>query len=418
MGSTVDHASIRAMAEEWIRYDPNAVTRGHIQENLVGNKYSDLSMRLGTRLTFGTAGLRGPFGAGTNRMNDLVVLQTAQGLCRYLEKEFANKPELRENGICIGYDHRAMDTDILSSKSFALVAAAVFISQGVKVHLFDHFVATPLVPFCVEQRGCAAGIMVTASHNPKDDNGFKVYWGNGAQIVPPHDKGIEACIAQNLVPFSEALELLSIPTELSSNGTGVITDASKLRESPLCNNPTDEIGELYFNSMSERVCRYRDENAQSVAIPITYTAMHGVGHAWTSRSFEAFGLHPYIPVEQQIEPDPTFPTVPFPNPEEGEGALMLGFATAEEAGSRVVIANDPDADRLAAAERDPSTGIWRVFSGNEIGVLLGHWQWLQHKSNKTRYPKGVAMLASTVSSKMLRAMAEEEGFHFEETLTG
>jgi phosphoglucomutase/phosphopentomutase len=417
LSSPADRSSIRALAEQWVRYDPNAATRGHIQASLVADDYADLSARLGKRLAFGTAGLRGPFGAGTSRMNDLVVLQTAQGLCRYLQAVFSGKEELQKNGVCVGYDHRAMG-DVLSSKTFALITSAVFMSQGIKVHLFDGFVATPLVPFCVEQHGCAAGIMVTASHNPKEDDGYKVYWSNGAQIIAPHDKGIEAKIGENLEPWKEAVELLSIPEKLSPNGTGVLTEAAELRQSPLCSDPTADVGARYFQQMSDSLCRYREENGLAASIPITYTAMHGVGHAWTSRSFDAFGLPPYVPVNEQLHPDPTFPTVPFPNPEEGEGALAMSFAAAEAAGSRLVIANDPDADRLAVAELDCSSGEWRVFTGNEIGVLLGHWQWSQHKADSTRYPKGLAMLASTVSSKMLRAVAAAEGFRFEETLTG
>ena len=417
LSSAVDRSAIRALAEGWIRDDPNALTRRYIEERLVADDHLDLSARLGKRLAFGTAGLRGPFGAGTSRMNDLVVLQTAQGLCRYLESEFAGKTELVQNGVCIGYDHRAME-DVLSSKTFALITAAVFMSQGIKVHLYNDFVATPLVPFCVEQHGCAAGIMVTASHNPKEDDGYKVYWANGAQIIAPHDKGIEAQISKNLVPWKEALALLVAPQDSSGTATGVITDDAELRQSPLCNDPTTEIGDRYFQLMSDALCRHRDGNGLASSLPITYTAMHGVGHAWTSRSIDAFGLRPYVPVKEQLHPDPTFPTVPFPNPEEGEGALAMAFAAAEAAGSRLVIANDPDADRLAVAEQDPTTGKWRVFTGNEIGVLLGHWQWTQHKTDPSKYPKGIAMLASTVSSKMLGAVAGVEGFRFEETLTG
>eukprot|EP00945_MAST-04E_sp_MAST-4E-sp1_P002791 g2791.t1 len=377
-------ADLKATAELYIKWDPNPATRGAIQNMLDEGRTDDLSSVLSKRLKFGTAGLRAKMGPGYNRMNDLVVLQTTQGLALYLEKQFG-AAAAHEKGVAIGYDHRANDS--LSSKKFGAIASAVLLSRGFKVYLVekDGFAATPIVAFCTLEKSCAAGIMVTASHNPKEDDGYKVYWDNGAQIVPPHDSGIASCILEALEPWE-------------AYGTSFPTDDS-IRNHPNCVDPTDEISPKYFKKASDTLCFYPQLHEKwGDELKVVYTAMHGVGNMWCLRSFEAFQLSPYYPVKRQCDPDPTFPTVAFPNPEEGEGALQLAFEEAERVGASIVLANDPDADRLAVAERGAAGGGWKVFNGNEIGILLGHW--------------------ITVSSKMLKAMAVKEGFQFEDTMTG
>ena len=263
-------------------------------------------------------------------------------------------------------------------------------------------VATPLVAFAVRHGNHAAGIMVTASHNPKQDNGYKVYWGNGSQIVPPHDHGISQCIDENL----EVDAALYTPAKVAAvevwDGSAALYDA-------------------YFAAVKGALCRrekLRGDLDNNSHCKIVYTAMHGVGHRWCTRAFEEFGLAPYLAVPEQCAPDPTFPTVEFPNPEEGAGALELATTLAEREGATIVLANDPDADRLAVAERQED-GTWRCFSGNDIGTLLAAWelQWHKEAHGGAAMP-GAVMLASTVSSKMLGAMARAEGFVFEDTLTG
>jgi len=219
--------------------------------------------------------------------------------------------------------------------------------------------------------------------------------------------GIAAGIAANQCPWAEYGSVSSVETMLGAKWAAPV------------GSHTEELSEAYFTGMVEQLCRHPAANKAS-DVKIVHTAMHGVGTKWTLRAFEAFGLPPPAVVPQQREPDPTFPTVAFPNPEEGAGALKLAYATAEEVGASLVLANDPDADRLAVAERLPS-GEWRTFSGNEIGVLLADWQWSQFKSNgngKRRAPPRAAMLSSAVSSRMVAALARAEGFHWEETLTG
>jgi len=243
-----------------------------------------------------------------------------------------------------------------------------------------------------------AGVMVTASHNPKEDNGFKVYWSNGVQIIPPHDKGIAASILANLSPW-DLSEVACSDEDLASDGVW-----------------ERALTKRYYDTITAELCNTRASNG-SMATKVVYTAMHGVGHVWATRSFEAFGLPPYIPVKEQVEPDPEFPTVTFPNPEEGKGALALAIATAEKAGATIILANDPDADRLAVAEKGVEG--WRVFSGNEIGVMFAKWAWDCFRKRSPDIPASqAAMISTAVSSSMTKAIAEKEGFQFHETLTG
>lgn len=387
----LDHA-----IKQWLEYDKNpqtvALVRGMVKEGAV----RELQKVFSSRMEFGTAGLRAAMGPGTACMNDLTIIQTTQGFCRYLEQCFG---DLKARGVVIGYDARAHPASGGGSKRFASLAAAVFTSRGVPVHLFCDITPTPFVPFTVSHLGLCAGIMVTASHNPKEDNGYKVYWENGAQIVSPHDHGIAKAIEESLEPWPQSW------------------DTSLALKSPLLKDPYQDTHTHYYKAIQEH-CHYRDINKSS-KVKIVHTSVHGVGHAFVQSAFKAFDLRPPYAVEEQKDPDPEFPTVKYPNPEEGEGVLTLSFALAEREGATVVLANDPDADRLAIAEKQKS-GQWRVFTGNELGAILGWWVfscWKQQHSEPAAV-KNVYMLASTVSSKVLRAIALKEGFHFEETLTG
>uniref|UniRef100_A0A673CDL4 Phosphoglucomutase 2 n=1 Tax=Sphaeramia orbicularis TaxID=375764 RepID=A0A673CDL4_9TELE len=364
----------------------NPKTMSMVQDLMKKGAVEELKKCFSSRMEFGTAGLRAAMGPGISCMNDLTIIQTTQGFCQYLEKSFGN---LKERGVVIGYDARAHPPSGGSSKRFASLASAVFVSRGVPVHLFSDITPTPFVPFTVSHLGLCAGIMVTASHNPKQDNGYKVYWENGAQIVSPHDKGISKAIEENLEPWPESW------------------NTEEALKSSLLKDPYQDINTQYFKAI------------QNSEVKIVHTSVHGVGHAFVQSAFKAFDLHPPYAVEEQKDPDPEFPTVKYPNPEEGEGVLTLSFALAEKEGATVVLANDPDADRLAMAEKQES-GQWRVFTGNELGALLGWWVfhcWKQQNSDAGAV-KNLYMLSSTVSSKILRAIALKEGFHFEETLTG
>ena len=358
-------------------------------------------------MDFGTAGLRGRMGAGYAFMNDLVIIQTSQGLAKYL-LEIDNT--CKDKGVIIGFDGRH------NSFRFAQLTANAFLSLGIKVYLFSAVVPTPFVAFAIKTLSATAGVMVTASHNPKDDNGYKVYFSNGAQITSPHDKNIQKHILDNLKPQKNVW-------------------VNNPRNDNKCIDPLDVISNNYFSIIESKV--FDKKAIEESNLRITYTPLHGVGHNYLTEGLRVCGFKNYFPVESQMKPDPEFPTVVFPNPEEGKGVLVLklksnkcacsivvclkdeSFKTATATKSNIIIANDPDSDRCAVAEYQCQESKWRVFTGNEIGALLGWWQWFKHKSQSNSTPaKDVYMISSTVSSKILQSMSKTEGFNWLETLTG
>jgi phosphomannomutase len=313
-------SSLISKAEEYINFDPNSETCSYIT-NLLNDAISindnnhatvvELKKLLTTRMAFGTAGLRGPMGAGYCRMNDIVIMQTMQGLIRYLDSQFGE--EAKSMGVLIGYDHRRLNS--LSSLGFSRMCTAVLTSQGYKAYCLEGFVPTPFVAFGVTHLTCAAGIMITASHNPKADNGFKVYWANGSQIIPPHDAGIANAISNNLAPWHRY-------------------DTEGAMNSPLVSDVTSKIADAYYESIASLSDNQANNNSNSVKI--VYTAMHGVGGQWVKRAFEVFNHPTLVPVPCQQEADPEFSTVVFPNPEE-KGALDKSMDFADEVNASVII---------------------------------------------------------------------------------
>ncbi|KAJ1960090.1 hypothetical protein IWQ62_004361 [Dispira parvispora] len=374
--------TIHELVQRWLSLDKNDVTRQEISQLYEQQEWSTLEDRLRNPIQFGTAGLRASMAAGFSRMNNLTVTQASQGLCTYVAE---NIPEARKRGVVIGYDHRH------HSRTFAECTATAFLTKGFQVYLHDRLVHTPLVPFAVRHLHAACGVMITASHNPKADNGYKVYWENACQIIAPHDKGISQAIAANQEPWQEPF-------------TG-----EELAQHPQCTKITERIVLAYFEAVRSLVSHPNDNRKTNLRF--VYTPMHGVGQPFARQALETFGLPMFVPVPAQAEPDPDFPTVKFPNPEE-KGALDLAIRTAEEQGLSLVLANDPDADRFALAEKQ-SNGRWVVFTGDQIGVMLGHYV-----TTNQRGSRPLAVLNSAVSSRMLAAMAREEGVHYEETLTG
>nr|CAD7195878.1 unnamed protein product [Timema douglasi] len=388
---------------QWLEWDKNEKTSQAIQSLVNNMNVSELEAMFDSRLTFGTAGIRGAMGPGPGNMNDLVIIQTTQGLVTYLQ-EACTESVLR--GVAIGYDGR------YNSKRFAELTTAIILNRGIPVYLFSRVCPTPFIPYTVTHFNLSAGIMITASHNPKEDNGYKVYWQNGSQIIPPHDKNIQKSIVEQLTPWETSW------------------DTSVLSTSNLLKDPYSEVWDAYFDLLRGTVV-YPMVNVRS-PLKFTYTAMHGVGYPYMKEAFNVVHLQPFLTVSEQRDPDPEFPTVKFPNPEEGKSALDLAIKTADTGGSTVILANDPDADRLAVAEKNVEMGLtvhacavsvrrnksWKVFTGNELGALLGWWS-LHCFKNKTKADlDNVYMLASTVSSKILKSMAAVEGFNFTETLTG
>jgi phosphomannomutase len=333
----------------------------------------------GARLQFGTAGLRGPIGPGPGGMNRANVRWVTAGLAAYV------KQHAPDGLVVVGFDGRR------NSDVFAEDTARVLAGAGLTVALFDTVVPTPVLAHAVLFCEAAAGVMVTASHNPPQDNGYKVYWSNGAQIVPPHDGGISSAI-----DAIESLESVDVPPLAELRAAGRVI----------------EVPELAAANYLKRVLALRVHPDVPTDLRIVYTAMHGVGTATLQRVMTAAGYTIDL-VAEQAEPDGAFPTVAFPNPEE-PGALDLAFAKAREVGADLVVANDPDADRLAVVVPDPSASNgWRALTGNQVGCLLAE-DLLTHGPADT--PRMVA--TTIVSSTLLSRIAEAHGATYTECLTG
>ena len=364
------------IAKKWLEAEPDEDIRVELQQ-LIDGSNEELEERFSGRLLFGTAGLRAQVGAGPMRMNRLVVQQAAAGLVDYLLRTVEGAAEA---GILIGFDARR------KSDVFALDTARVAAARGMKALLLPSVFPTPVLAWNISRLGVAAGVMVTASHNPPQDNGYKVYLGSGAQIVPPHDELISDAI--------ESFDATSI--ELASEVSTLIRI--------LGNECIDE----YIKWLpSVRLCR------DVPRIKVAYTAMHGVGGDTALRAFASAGFDQPVVVAAQQEPDGSFPTVSFPNPEE-PGAMDLVIDLARQSGAAIALANDPDADRLGVAIpiTGDSSGEWRLLRGDEIGWLLGD-HILRHTHGDDRL-----VVTTLVSSSLLGKMAHKHGVAFEETFTG
>jgi phosphomannomutase len=369
----VPAGAVRIEAERWLAAEPDDDIRAELADLLAGDPAA-LVERFSDRLQFGTAGLRAAVGAGPLRMNRLVVRQAAAGLADHLLR---TDPDAATKGVIIGHDARR------KSDLFALDTALVLAARGIRAMVFDATVATPVLAWNITGVGAAAGVMVTASHNPPADNGYKVYLATGAQIVPPHDVQIAAAIGE--------VDPCAVPLA----------------------QPDDALVEHLDDSLVRRYLaavpgvRLRPDVA---AVPVAYTALHGVGGATAVAAFHVAGFEaPHVVAEQQ-QPDGTFPTVHFPNPEE-PGAMDLLLELAASSGAAIAIANDPDADRLGAAIPQPG-GTWRRLTGDEIGWLMAD-HILRHTTGDDRL-----VVTTLVSSSLLSRMAAAHGVHYAETYTG
>ena len=395
--------TLSAQVRDWIAADPDAETRAEaetlIASALSGDEQAETALRgaFAGRLAFGTAGLRAELGAGPARMNRVVVSQTSAGFADYLLQRAANGETTSPPTVVIGYDGR------INSDVFARDAAEVMAGAGLQVTLLPEALPTPVTAFAVRHLNASAGIMVTASHNPPRDNGYKVYLGDadgGSQIIPPSDGDIAARIELAAArPFAE----LARSSDYAVAG--------------------DEVRSAYVEHVAKAV---RDGLAGGrpaeprAPLRIAYTAMHGVGSDVAQQVFAAIGLPEVAPTPEQDRPDGRFPTVAFPNPEE-PGALDLAFRTAREIDADLVVAHDPDADRLAIALPDPGAeGGYRRLTGNELGLLLG-WRAAERERVRAEAagepPRG-ALACTNVSSPALRAVAEAYGLDYAETLSG
>ncbi|AKT52417.1 phospho-sugar mutase [Arsenicicoccus sp. oral taxon 190] len=387
-GSTSGPATdeLLAAARAWRDDDPDPATRAEldalIEAAAAGGDHgetarADLADRFAGMLEFGTAGLRGALGAGPRRMNRAVVIRAAAGLVAYLQAE-GGRPD---PAVVIGYDARH------NSDVFARDTAAVVEAAGGSAMVLPRPLPTPVLAFAIRHLGADAGVMVTASHNPPQDNGYKVYLGDGSQIVPPVDAQIAAHIA----------------------AVGSVASV------PMADDGWDTLGDELLEAYVDRAAAVFSPDAPR-DVTVVHTALHGVGSETLRLTFERAGLPAPQAVSSQEQPDPAFPTVTFPNPEE-PGAIDAALALAAEVHPDVVVANDPDADRCAAAVDDH--GTWRMLRGDELGALLGHAVIERLSGPAARPDTSRRVLASSiVSSRLLAAMAAAAGLPHEETLTG
>ena len=358
---------LRTAIDAWLEADPDEDTRAELADLVAAGEAEELADRFSGPLRFGTAGLRGRLGAGPNRMNRLVVQRAAAGLASYLGEGSA---------VVVGHDARH------KSSRFAEDTARVMAAAGCRALVLPRPLPTPVLAFAIRHLGADAGVMVTASHNPPADNGYKVYLSDGAQIVPPHDTVISEHI-----------------------------DSAGRRSIPLASAASDRIerlGDEVLDAYLDLVagCRLTHETDDLVVV---YTAMHGVGRDVLLAAFERSGLATPEVVVEQAEPDPDFPTVAFPNPEE-PGALDLSLELARRTGADLVVANDPDADRLGVAV--PDGDGWRSLTGNEIGIVLAD-HILRHGEGDDRL-----VVTTIVSSRLLSRLAAAHDVRYAETLTG
>ncbi|EGW31837.1 Phosphoglucomutase/phosphomannomutase [Spathaspora passalidarum NRRL Y-27907] len=411
MNITNEHKQqLDTLVESWISIDINPQSKQEILELQSQQNYDVLSKKLSHRIAFGTAGLRSSMESGFAHMNDVTVLQASQGLIEYLISVYKE-----ETSIVVGYDHR------YNSQRFAEILTSVAVSKGVKVYYlgsvenlskqtlelsetsYDNndlasvgYVHTPLVPFAIDFLKAKGGVMITASHNPARDNGYKVYFSNGCQIIPPQDQHIAESIERNLQPWEGVWDV-----------AGKILSGKK-------QNLIEPVRELITKEYLEGIKSKLITN-DKLSFNFVYTPMHGVGLDIFQQCIDLFAHRgKYEVVKQQAKPDPEFPTVKFPNPEE-KGALDLSISHAKNLGYKLVVANDPDADRFTVAI-ETKTGVWKQLTGNEIGFLFAVY-FIEEVVPKESL-KDVYLVNSTVSSQILDAMAENQGFHFAETLTG
>jgi phosphomannomutase len=378
---------LRARVSAWIADDPDEADRAELAALLADDSddaVAELADRFAGRLEFGTAGLRGAVAAGPNRMNRAIVRATTAALAGWLRDRDPGSPEA---GVVIGCDARHR------SDEFADEAASVLAGAGIRVHLLPRQQPTPLLAFAVRQLRAAAGVMITASHNPPADNGYKLYLSDGAQIVPPADAEIQSAISQlgrlNQIPVAKP-------------------------DSPLINRLDDKIAQAYLDA----VCAISPAPASAAGLRFVYTPLHGVAAGLALRAFRQAGFPAPVMVAVQAEPDPGFPTVAFPNPEE-PGALDLAIGLARRTAADLVIANDPDGDRLAVAvPADDGRSSWRRLTGDQVGALLGAYLLGRHSSGRLTEPVDELVVSTIVSGTLLSRIAAAAGAQYAETLTG
>jgi len=348
----------------------------------------EIKDRFYKELEFGTAGLRGVIGMGTNRMNKYTVGKATQGLANYIIEQGT-----QDKGVAISYDSRRM------SDEFSLQTALILNANGIKTYLFEKLRPVPELSFAVRQLGCTAGIMITASHNPPKYNGYKVYWDDGSQIVAPRDKDIIAKVRA----ISDFKEIKTISKEEAVN-------------KGLFNVVGTEMDDKYINTLKSLVLNPEIVREEGKKLKIVYTPLHGTGNTVTSRLLKELGFENVYVVPEQEKPDGNFPTVDYPNPEDKK-AFKLALELAKKVDADVVLANDPDADRLGIYAKDTKTGEYMTYTGNMSALLIAEYRISQMKE-KGLLPADGMFITTIVSSELAKAIAKNYGLECIEVLTG
>jgi len=344
----------------------------------------EIEERFYTSLDFGTGGLRGIIGAGTNRINKYTIRKATQGLANYIEKNGD-----KSKGVVISHDSRH------KSREFSVEAALVLAASGIKAYLFDDLRPTPELSFAVRELGATAGIMVTASHNPPEYNGYKVYWEDGAQVVPPHDKGIIAEV--NAIKSFDNVKTIS---------------EEKARKQGLFEIIDPKMDDKYIKTLKDLSLNTQAIKEMADDLHIVYTPLHGTGNMPVQRVLDELGFKNLHVVAKQEKPDPNFSTVAYPNPEE-PAVFELGIELAEEKDAELIMANDPDADRVGIAVKD-TKGEWVFLNGNQVGVLLTEYI----VNSLEEVPENGVVIKTVVTTEMIKPIAEKYGLDVMDTLTG
>ncbi len=373
--------------EEWCN---DEIFDNETKEELLGIKDNDneIKERFYKDLEFGTAGLRGIIGAGTNRMNKYTVTKATQGLANYILKQGG-----QEKGVVIAFDSRRM------SPEFSNEAALCLNANGIKTYIFESLRPTPELSFSVRKLGCIAGIVITASHNPPEYNGYKVYWEDGAQIVSPKDKEIITEV-NNVTDYKEIKTISKVEAV----------------EKGLYNVIGEEIDNEYINELKKLVLNKDVISKVQKDLKIVYTPLHGTGNIPVKRILKELGFENVYVVPEQELPDGDFPTVNYPNPEDAK-AFELALKLAKSVDADIVLATDPDADRLGVYAKDSKTGEYKSFTGNMSGLLIAEYE-LSQKKEKGILPSNGALIKTIVSSNMADAIAKEYDICLIEVLTG
>ena len=348
----------------------------------------EIEDRFYKELEFGTAGLRGIIGAGTNRMNQYTVGKATQGLANYILEEGT-----QDKGVAISYDSRKM------SKEFSMQTALILCANGIKTYLFESLRPVPELSFAIRELKCTAGIMITASHNPPKYNGYKVYWDDGAQIVSPRDKDIIAKV-RAVESFSEIKQI----SEQEAKDKGLLNFVGK------------EMDDQYIEKLKSLVLNPEIVKEQGKKLKVVYTPLHGTGNMVAERLLKEIGIENLYVVPEQKEPDGNFPTVDYPNPEDPK-AFQLALELAKKVDADVVLATDPDADRLGIFAKDSKTGEYKDYTGNMSALLIAEYRISQMKE-KGILPKNGMMITTIVSSNLTKAIGEYYGLEVFEVLTG